>query len=387
MSLSEPAGTVYVKGSNGELRQVLIGSADLKEINPKGIVHVASAGHVQAGLPIPKVSRVQIFSPDDWEEFVEEWASSLEAGYAMVRRFAGAGDMGIDVACFTSGDGFAGPWDNYQCKRYDHPLRPADIHVEIGKIVYYTWLGEYTVPRRHYFAASRDVGTTAAKLLLDPAKLKESVRQAWEKQCRHAITSTADVALEGGLLNHFEAFDFSVFGSTSVLEMIARHETTRHHAIRFGGGLPPRPAVDAPPNEPGLHESRYIRQLLNAYGDHLAAPLPDLAALGAHAPMQRDFVRQRERFYSAEALRNFSRDTVPEGTFDALQEEVFQGVVDVSEAAHATGFDRMRATVAQAAQVSSTSNPLAPATRVQDRQGICHQLVNDDRLTWTSSDG
>ena len=78
---------------------------------------------------------------------------------------------------------------------------------------------------------------------------------------------------------------------------------------------------------------------------------------------------------------------MPEGTFDALQEEVFQGVVDVSEASHATGFDRMRATVAQAAQVSSTSNPLALATRVQDRQGICHQLANDDRLTWTPTDG
>ncbi|MBB3349461.1 ABC-three component system protein [Sphingomonas sp. BK069] len=365
----------------------MVESADLKEVNPKGIVHVASVDHVQAGLPIPKVSRVQVFSPDDWEEFVEEWTSSLKANYAMVRRFAGAGDMGIDVACFTSNEGFSKPWDNYQCKRYDHPLRPADIHVEIGKIVYYTWLKEYTVPRKYYFAASRDVGTTAAKLLLDPVKLKASVRQAWEKQCRYAITSKADVALEGGLLSHFEAFDFEVFGSTSVLEMIARHETTSHHVIRFGGGLPLRPAVAAPPDEPSLHESRYIRQLLDAYGNHLAAPLSDLAALGAHASLQRDFVRQRERFYSAEALRNFSRDTVPEGTFDALQEEIFQGVVDVSEASHATGLDRMRATIAQAAQVSSTSNPLAPTTRVQDRQGICHQLANDDRLTWMRSNG
>ena len=100
----------------------------------------------------------------------------------------------------------------------------------------------------------------------------------------------------------------------------------------------------------------------------------------------RDLSRQRERFYSAEALRNFSRDTVPEGTFDALQEEVFQGVVDICESAHSTGFERMKATVSQAAQVASTSNPLAPATRVQDRQGICHQLANEDRLHWISTD-
>lgn len=137
--------------------------SDFKAIVPKEIVHAASADHVQAGLPIPKAARVQIFSPDDWEGFTEEWASSL-TGYAIVRRFAGSGDMGLDVAGFTDAAGFSAPWDNYQCKRYDHPLRPADIHVEIGKIIYYSWLGEYTVPRRHYFAASRDVGTTAAKL-------------------------------------------------------------------------------------------------------------------------------------------------------------------------------------------------------------------------------
>jgi hypothetical protein len=66
---------------------------------------------------------------------------------------------------------------------------------------------------------------------------------------------------------------------------------------------------------------------------------------------------------------------------------VFQGVVDISEATHPSGYDRMKATVAQAALVSSTSNALALATRVQDRQGICHQLANEDRLTWTPSGG
>lgn len=171
-----------------------------------------------------------------------------------------------------------------------------------------------------------------------------------------------------------------------MLELIAQHETTKFHAIRFGGGLPPRPVPLIPPAEPAAHESRYIRQLLDAYGDHLGEQVVDLAALALQPPLQSDFSRQRERFYSAEALRNFSRDTVPEGTFDALQEEVFQGVVDICESSHSTGFERMKATLSQAAQVASTSNPLAPATRVQDRQGICHQLANEDRLLWKSTD-
>lgn len=363
----------------------MIEQSEFKAIIPKGVVHAWSADHVQAGLPIPKTTRVQFFSPDDWEGFIEEWAASLK-NYAIVRRFAGSGDMGLDITGFTDCVGFEAPWDNYQCKRYDHPLRPADIHVEIGKIIYYSWLKEYTVPRKHYFVASKDIGTTAAKLLLEPTKLQNSVRQAWGKQCRHQITATADVELTGDLLTYFDAFDFSIFSSKSVLELIAQHETTRFHVIRFGGGLPPRPAPHAPPAAPAAHESRYIRQLLDAYGDHMGAKILDLASPALPPPLQRDFGRQRERFYSAEALRNFSRDTVPEGTFDALQEEIFQGVVDTCESPHPTAFERMKATVSQAAQVTSICNPLAPATRVQDRQGICHQLANEDRLHWMSRD-
>lgn len=327
-----------------------------------------------------------ISPPDEWERFIEEWATSLKSDYTMVRRFAGAGDMGINVACFTEGGGFSAPGDNFQCKRYDHPLRPSDIHVDIGKLIYYTWLKEYTVPRSFYFAAGRDIGTTAGRLILDPAKLKESVRQNWEKQCRHDITSTADVPLIGDLLGYFDQFDFSIFRSKSLPELIAQHETTTYHAVRFGGGLPPRPIGDPPPHELGAHEARYERQLLDAYGECAGVQMADLQALDAHGGFRRDFARQRERFYSAEALPNFSRDTVPEGTFDALQEEVFQSVIDVSDAQHADGYARMKATAAQAALVISTANPLCSAMQVQDRQGICHQLANEDRLTWSAGD-
>jgi hypothetical protein len=108
--------------------------------------------------------------------------------------------------------------------------------------------------------------------------------------------------------------------------------------------------------------------------------------LKPHETLNRDFLRQRERFYYAEALRNFARDTVPEGTFESLQDEIYYGVVEICEGLHANGFERMKATIAHATQIAATSNPLAPATKTQDRQGICHQLANDDRLTWVPND-
>lgn len=365
----------------------MIKDSDFKPIVPKPSASTPSVENVLSGLPIPKTTRVRVFSPDDFEGFIEEWASSLEGtSYVKVRRFAGSGDMGIDIAGFLTTKGFAGGWDNYQCKRYDHPLRPTDIYTEIGKIIYYSWSGEFPPPRKHYFAGSQDIGTSLEKLLADPLKLREAVRENWDAYCRKEITTTKEIPLEGALLSHFDNFDFSIFDSTSVVELIKQHEKTGFHAVRFGGGLPARPIVELPPPQPGEHESRYVRQLLDAYGEHLGGHLSDINALLAHKPLSRDFSRQRERFYHAEALRNFSRDTVPDGTFASLQEEIYQGVVDVCEGSHSNGFERMKATVSHASHVSSTSNPLSPVTKVQDRQGICHQLANEDRLKWTSDD-
>src|SRR5204863_2847658 len=137
------------------------------------------------------------------------WASSLRDSYERVARFGGSGDQGIDVIGFVSNKGFDGEWDNYQCKRYDHRLHPSDIWVELGKIVYYSYKKEYSVPRKYYFVASQDAGTTLQKLLANPDALKAELRANWSKYCEGQITSTSKIPLEGELLAWFENFDFS----------------------------------------------------------------------------------------------------------------------------------------------------------------------------------
>jgi hypothetical protein len=364
----------------------MIAEANGKEIKPKEPATAPSSAHVQSGIPVPKPIRVKSFNPDDWEDFIEEWSTSLEGSYVKVRRFGGSGDCGVDIAGFCTDKGFEKTWDNYQCKRYAHPLRPSDTWVELGKIIYYSHIGEYLPPRKHYFVASLGVGTTLEKLLNKPTELHREFKENWDRHCRSGITSTKEIELSGKLLSYVDAFDFTIFSSKSHVELIEAHSRTGFHAVRFGGGLPTRPASEAPPTAPAPSESRYIRQLLDAYGDYLGSPFPDMSALDAHNRLGRDFRRQRERFYHAEALRNFARDTVPDGTFDDLQEEVYNGVVDITDATHPNGYERMKATVTQASSVALIANPLASVTKSQDRQGICHQLANEDRLKWVMDD-
>ena len=170
-----------------------------------------SADHVFNGIPIPKPSRVASFSPEEWESFTEEWASSLTDSYARVRRFGGSGDQGIDIVGFPTDTMWDGGWDNYQCKRYNNSLYPGDIWVEIGKIIYYSYKGEYPPPRKYYFVASKGVGTTLQKLLGNPGKLKEQAEAKWKDNCQDKITTTFSIPLEGELLDWFNEFDFSIF--------------------------------------------------------------------------------------------------------------------------------------------------------------------------------
>lgn len=357
----------------------MIADEDMKPISPRTLTACPSVEHVSSGIPIPKPLRVATLSPGEWESFTQEWTTSLENLYGRVARFGGSGDLGIDVVGFV-GDTWDKGWDNYQCKHYDHALCPSDIWIEIGKIIYYSYKNEYPVPRKYYFVASKDIGTSLQKLLANPEKLKEQTKANWEKHCQSEITKTTSIPLKDDLLVWFEAFNFFIFSTKSIVELIKGHANTPFHSVRFGGGLPPRPVVIPPPENHDVTESRYIQQLFDAYGDRLKKTVNKISDLPVY--LNDDFLRQRERFYHAESLRNFARDTVPNGTFESLQEEIFHGVIDVCNDIHSDGLTRMQKTVAHSAQISTTSNPLLSVVKVQDRQGICHKLANEDRLIW-----
>ena len=366
-------------------------SPTLENINPKVASAVPTAAQVSGGIPIPAVRLLQVMSSDEWEGFTEEWLSFHKANgtYQSIKRFSGPGDLGLDVVAFTAKEGFAKPWDSYQCKHYNHALTPGDVYGEIGKIVYHSFLRtppfnqSCRVPRRHVFIAPFGVGIKFGRLLKDPGRLQEEVRAKWESHCVPAIGADIKVPLKGDLLAYFDAFTFAIFEDRTAVDLVEEHAQTVFHAARFGGGLPPRREPDSPPAEPTEAESLYLRKLLDAYGDHLRRPVAAFEELAPHSELEGNYNRQRVLFYSAESLRNFARDRTPPRTFYSLQEDVYYGVIDTCEAAHSDGLERLRKTVSAAGQLDVSGNALVGVTKVADKQGICHQLANDDRLTWT----
>jgi hypothetical protein len=220
-----------------------------------------------------------------------------------------------------------------------------------------------------------------------PAELRNELINNWDDYCRHGITSTAEVILEGDLRTYVDGMDFSIFDTVPPLTLIDQHAKTPWHVPRFGGGLPVRPPVKNPPAIPAPHEATYVRQLLNAYGDRLhqaIADINDLVDLVDGSDFQEHFADSRIEFYSAESLRTFSRDTLPPGEFERLQDEVFSGIRDAVRAGHPDGYSRVLAVVATARALQLTDHPLVSCLSVRDRGGVCHQLANDNKVRWTT---
>lgn len=342
-----------------------------------------TSAHIATGPVIPPQQRLLTYSYDQWEDFVQEWLHyCLRKNYKQINRFTGSGDMGVDVVGFVDDKRLEGVWDNYQCKHYDQALTPGNIWVEIGKVVWYSFNKKYAPPRRYYFVAPRGAGTKLSRLLSNATDLRSELLDNWDKSIKNHITSTQEVRLDAKLLAYVNAFDFSIFESKTALQLVEDHRETPVHAARFGGGLPARPAPNTPPIDVALKESQYISQLLGAYAEHAGSAISDPADIPL-PKLKSHFNRQREAFYQAESLRVFARDNVPKGTFESLQQDVYTGVIDTHDSDHVDGFQKVCAVTKAARDLEITANALISCTNPQDRDGICHQLVNEERLRWT----
>lgn len=327
-----------------------------------------------SGLRLTPSQQLLHYSADQWEEFVREWAAQLPSDYVRVKRIGGSGDAGADVAGFRSEDGFDGPWDCFQCKFYNRSIMWSDLLPELIKVFRHVARGDYTTPSRYSILAPKGVGRTLDRLLSQPAKLKEK----FLVEARQALSddSEADAILSLAVTSSFNIFD-----SADLDGVFAVHRASPWHASRFGVSLPARTAPGAPPMQVQPGESRYIQQLVEVYSERwIDVDSPEVAATDTRS--QANFKKQRVRFFRAEALRAYARDSVPPGTFEHFQDDILDGVIDTAAQNHASGWDRMHGVLSVAGGLNLTSHLLSTRAEQDDIKGLCHQLANDDKLRW-----
>ncbi|WP_419777750.1 ABC-three component system protein [Malaciobacter marinus] len=337
---------------------------------------------VSIGKQINPIHRIKLMSPEEWEMLTEEWLD-IKTGYHSIEQIGGAGDLGRDVIAYIDNpkdnpENYQ--WDCYQCKHYNKPLSPSDIWTEFGKIIYYTFMNEFPIPNNYYFVAPQGIGSSLSSLLKDAVKLKESIRNAWEKYCQDEITKTESIPLVNDLLVYFNQFDFSIFDKIVPKIIVEEHKKHHNHLPRFGGGLPSRTSIEIPSVDIDK-KLRYVEQLVKAYDSDSVDSINTVEHI-EDSKYHRHFKDSRKSFYKAEELRALTRDNLKEQVFKDFKEDIFDGIINKAEEDFDNGYKKAKEVESEASKIIIDSNPLTETCRPVDKKGVCHHLVNDKKISW-----
>lgn len=338
------------------------------------------------GKPISPMQRLAVMSDSEFEEIVEEWAYEyLSSKYESVRRCAGAGDLGRDVICWINL--VEKKWDNYQCKHYGKKLTPSEFYVELGKLCHYTFTTDLTIPQNYYIVSQEGVGSKLGDMIDNPLTLRKALIENWEINVKTKITSKGEgeILLEGDFKIYVENFDFSIIKSIEPTELIAQHSETSYHLFHFGGTIKKyRNEITIPLIESTEKNMRYIKQLLIAYSEEVSSEINSVEELSKFGNFKVHFDIQRKNFYSVETLKQFERDNLPPDSkaFETLKDEIFSSVYSKIMLTYENSFKKMISVLDHSSMLNITSNPLTVTISLLDKQGICHHLVNESKLSW-----
>ena len=337
-----------------------------------------SAANVGVSL-ISKINILKVIEPNEWEVFTLELASVWKQQYSRAVRCGGAGDMGRDVIVYQ--DDSAAEWENFQCKHYSSPVGVAEAVIEISKLIYYSLNGEYSLPKKYYFVTPQGVSAKLLNALNNPERLKKELVERWDKTCSTKITSTKAVPLSEDIRLYIQKINFNIFDHLPPIKLIELHENTSYHIHRFGASFPDRPVTESPPQEITSNEAVYTQELLKTFSEQEKVEVTT-DNLSTHTRYAEEFSSARKSFYSAESLERFSRDWLRNNSYAKLTEECYEAVSPIVNNEHKNGYRRYLATLAHATSINYHSHPLHPYIDIRDKKGLCHQLVNSEKIRW-----
>jgi hypothetical protein len=327
-----------------------------------------------------KYDRLILIMDDvELEQFCRQWVDR-RLGYVEVRRFGETGDKGRDVVGFLSLQRHEGQWDNYQCKQYRKRLSVTEGLLAVGKVLYWASRGEFTAPRRFYFVAPKGLNQKLAALIDKPGEFKGTLISKWEETCSKKIVKEKILPLDQALMDVIHAYPFHEIHKVTIDELMDDPGVIPLLVDRYGadpGHYPPGTV----PATIGQDELKYLRALVDAYGERENMTFANHEAVFAHTIHGPDLRVHRECYFEADAFQKFYRDNTSPKIIETFRKEIHFGIKDRLKTPTPDTLARVEAVMLQAAIVSP-AGPLAKYAYVPVKQGVCHHLVNDNEISW-----
>jgi hypothetical protein len=326
--------------------------------------------------------RLQEIDDAELEEFVELWIERKSQHYVRVERIGAANDKGRDVVGFSSDRGHEGHWDLYQCKRRTRggKLGRPEAITELGKLFHHHVSGVYrTLPMAYVFVAPRGIVGPLRDLILNPSTLGPYLINHWDECCATRVSDRKVIPLTPDIRAAIEAFDFarvSYLTAPIIVKDPAAAAALSQVLGLMPGEAPPGTAPDAIQPE----ELAYVDQLRQVYSEASGSAFSNADDVLAHPDHGEHLRRQRTRFFEAASFSRFHRDNTAPGALEAFQNDVYHGVIEVYGDTHISRLHRVDAVMKHAGLTQVLL--LGRSSRIPVRQGMCHHLANEGRLTW-----
>lgn len=137
----------------------------------------------------------------------------------------------------------------------------------------------------------------------------------------------------------------------------------------------------------GNKERGYIDALMDVYAESTGEQDFKVQTLDTYPDVKQHFIRQRNDYFAAEAVRRGTRDVYgdsEEEYFQILLDEIYNGIIDVYESPrHKTGFERLEAVLIEAKGTPVDQCWLSRDTvwiGNSQKKGVCHILINENVL-------
>lgn len=327
------------------------------------------------------LQQVFYWTPEQWEQFTCEWVRMRrdEFGYLGVEVLGGTNDRGADVVAFMSEQRLNGVWHCYQCKHYTDDLTLDEALPEMIKPFVATLETSRTLPARYIFVAPK-IHPRLKDMVLTPAALKDRFLTYLDGRTKPVAALPPQTRAAARALA--ESTDFSMFWTVNLDEVLEVYSKSPLFASRFN--LPPtgKPRKLLPPPEPQVNEARYLQQLLDVYQERFGEDLATVQHAFEHPDSGGHLGRQRVAFFDAEALRMYARESIAGDTYEDLQDDVLTNLIEVAAIDYPSGWERLQQVLKASGQMTLTGSPLLHLFRNSQRQGMCHQLANVDKLHW-----